>query len=133
MRKTQWLVLMVLAVVITGCGGSSSMDAADPESPPSFAAEIFYKASGSLQCSPTMTTDAELEKVMGALKASGINVTGGTCGTDGLAHIALCGAATGDIWLISTKGTIADLMRPHGFSPVVALPTYQSVGCSKAG
>lgn len=101
--------------------------------PPSFAAEIFYRASGSLQCSPTINTDAELEKVITSLKASGINVTSGTCGTDGMAHIALCGAASGDIWLISTRGTTADMMRPHGFAPVTELPTYQTMACAKAG
>lgn len=54
-----------------------------------------YRYDGTLQCG--LGEEVSLERMAEDLRAAGIEVIGSRKGTDGLAHIAVCGASTGAI------------------------------------
>ena len=67
---------------MTACGnGSSSADKAI----------LVYKSTGTLTCGPDLTTQANLDASVLALKATGVTVTSASCGNTGNPTPAVCG------------------------------------------
>lgn len=89
----------------------------------------LYKASGSRQCDPASGGKQPLTDAVRALSKSGVNVLEASCGHDGLMHVTLCGAETGELWIVSVTPESLDRALAQGFKPLQEVPQAQSVTC----
>lgn len=96
---------------------------------PAIASVRFYRPSGSVQCAPSRTTAARLAQLVDALSASGVDVVASACGNDGRAHIMKCGAASGDIWLVTVRAAAPGVMAAQGFRPASELTGAEEMPC----
>ena len=110
-------VLPALAA-ICGCGGGSETRDA-----------IFYKATGSLQCLPSQTTQARLDAEVSALRLVGAFVTTSACATDGRLYPTVCGGATGDLFSVTVSADSAFVTEQAGFAPSTAFTDARPTDC----
>jgi hypothetical protein len=108
---------LLAAVAIGGCGGSDD------------AASVLYKPTGSVQCSPSQTTQARLDAEVSALRAAGASVVASGCADAGVAYPALCGIEKGDLFSVTVSPDSVSVTRQLGFTPASALPTAQPMAC----
>lgn len=76
-----------------------------------------YKYDGSLQCE--RGSEIPLEDMAGELTAAGIEVQASRKGTDGLAHIAVCGASTGNVNVYTIPSDALSRAEELGFRVLV--------------
>jgi hypothetical protein len=108
---------LLAAVAIGGCGGSDD------------AASVLYKSAGSVQCSPSQTTQARLDLEVSAVRAAGASVVASGCANDGLAYPAACGIENGDLFSVTVSPASVAVTRQFGFTPASALSTAQPMAC----
>jgi hypothetical protein len=77
-----------------------------------------YMYDGTLQCG--MGEEIPLERMADVLRAQGIQVLESRKGTDGLTHIAVCGASTGGVNVFTIEREELDLARELGFRLLVS-------------
>lgn len=119
-RWAPTMALGVLALSFVGCGSGDNEEAT----------EYYYKPTGSLQCSASQSTPANLSALATSLANAGVTVSGIKCGTDGNAHAAACGVATDEIWLVSTVNAPIAAMRSLGFALASDLPAAKEKSCT---
>ena len=114
MRKS--LCIIFVLAFIAGCGGDGSVEAS---------VKVF-KSRGSLQCTGGGTAP---EVMKNELIMAGIDVTSVSCGFDGLAHPALCGAPDGAINIFEIPESKVAQSQSLGFASLSTLPNAQETQC----
>lgn len=109
------MVLPTLA--LSGCGGSDDT------------APVLYKPTGSLQCSPTQTTQARLDAEVPSLRRAGAFVSASSCANDGAPHITLCGAENGDLFSVTVAPSSESLARQSGYQPASQYSGARPIAC----
>ncbi len=112
------LTSALLALLLQGCSGTAES-----------AASRFYKPTGSLQCSASVSTRRHLDAEVAALEAGGAKVEARSCGVDGKMRPAVCGAPNGDIFLVTLDAAAAPLAQRRGFRPAGEVPQAQVASC----
>jgi hypothetical protein len=84
-----------------------------------------YKHDGTLQCG--MGEEIPLAKMAEELAGAGIEVLGSRKGSDGLAHITVCGASTGAINVCTIRRSDLDTARALGFRLLVSREMTQRI------
>jgi hypothetical protein len=119
-RRRRWtaatLPHFVLLAALLGCGGGS-----DPE--PIVA---VYKYTGSVQCTGG---GISLATMQGQLADGAVTVLGSSCGNDGKAYIALCGAPDGAIGIFDIPAAQTDRALSLSFARLSDLPAAIRVPC----
>lgn len=109
---------MVLpALALLGCGGSDDT------------APVLYKPTGTLQCSPTQTTQSRLEAEVSSLRGAGVCVSASSCANDGAPHITLCGAENGDLFSVTVSPSSESLARQLGYQAASQYPSARPIAC----
>ena len=116
MRPIQ-LPLFAIAT-LAACGGSAS------DSPG--ANVSVYKYVGSVQCTGGGTA---LPAMQQQLAGAGIRVITASCGSDGNAYAAMCGAADGRIGILEIPAAQAQAASALGFAPLSSLPAATKAAC----
>ena len=89
----------------------------------------LYMRAGSVQCAAGGLSLIEMQR---KLTDAGIQVLTANCGSDGMAHIALCGADDGRIGIFEVPATQAQDALVLGFEPLSGLPDATTVVCRPA-
>jgi hypothetical protein len=110
------LTLAIMAGVITACGDNTTP----------VATTKVYKDRGSLQCTGGGTAPAVMSM---DLTNAGIDVKSFTCGSDGLAHPAVCGTSDGAINIFEIPENQAAQAQSLAFLLLSTLPTAAEVPC----
>jgi hypothetical protein len=110
-RLLAWLALAPLAA----CGGGSE---------PTVTA--VYKYMGSVQCSGGGISLATMQQ---QLASGGVTVLASSCGTDGKAYVAMCGAPDGAIGIFDVPAEQADRALSLSFARLSDLPNAARVAC----
>ena len=84
----------------------------------------FQAVAGVSQCEAKSSVPANerLKVLVDRLQSYGIEVMSSSCGNTGLSYPAVCGGASGDLFLVTVKPVLGTTMRTFGF-----LPTSSSV------
>ena len=135
-RRISLLSLSCLATLIAGlqvgCGGGSAgpVNPVLPEStqpvatvPPAVVSVRFYTefqaGASANQCEAKSSVPASqrLKTAVAQLEAAGIAVVASSCGNTGLFYPAVCGGATGGLFLVTVKPAPAGDLLALGFIP----------------
>jgi hypothetical protein len=109
----QALTLVAAVFAVSSCGGNG--DAPDPS-------VLVYRPTGSLQC---VGGGKSLEEIEGLAQSAGVQVRGGICAADGLAHVAACGTDDGTIAVLEIPQSQRQLALELGLSSAAGLPYIQ--------
>jgi hypothetical protein len=109
--------LCLALVAIAACGGSDDADA------------VLYKSAGSLQCSPSQTTQVRLDSEVSSLRAAGATVTASHCANDGAVHPAGCGMSNGDLFSVTVSPASASPAQQRGYLPASEFPAARTMAC----
>lgn len=93
----------VAATLLAGCGGGG----------PDELSATVYRATGALQC---QGGGQSLASIQALLAAAGVAVHSASCGSDGLAHPALCGVPDGSIAIFEISRPQLPLALQAGFA-----------------
>jgi hypothetical protein len=110
-RLLAWLALAPLAA---GGGGSEPTVTA------------VYKYMGSVQCSGGGISLATMQQ---QLTSGGVTVLASSCGTDGKAYVAMCGAPDGAIGIFDVPAEQADRALSLSFARLSDLPNAARLPC----
>jgi hypothetical protein len=110
------LPVIAFATLLAGCGGGS-VDGGLPIPPAPLS--TVYKSLGSVQCTGGGTTLAAIQK---QLSDAGVTVFAASCGIDGLAHIAVCGADDGKIAIFDVPSAQVNAALALSFGNLASLP-----------
>ena len=87
-----------------------------------------------MQCSPSQATSANLAAAVTALGANGVAVSASACGYAlGIGTAAVCGALTGEIWLVAVTAGAPSLLSSLGYQPLSSLPGAAQAPCANGG
>ena len=112
----RYLLPSLVLSVLVACGGDTNAPAST----------MVFKSRGSVQCTGGGTPPG----VMGLeLTNAGIAVLSFTCGLDGLAHPAVCGAPDGAINIFEVPESQASNALALSFFLLSTLPTASEVPC----
>lgn len=115
------------AAAATACGGGGSADVSGGGSGSGTDQTLsVYRYFGSVQCTGGGTSLSALER---QLVDAGVRVAAASCGVDGRAYIALCGAPDGRIGVFEVGSQHAALAQALGFSLLSSLPDAVRVPC----
>jgi hypothetical protein len=109
--------ILLAVVASTGCGGSDG------------SASVLYKPTGSVQCSPSQTTQARLDAEVSALRAAGVSVTASGCANDGLIGPALCGVGNGDLFSVTVSPDSVSVTQQMGYAPASLFSDARPKAC----
>lgn len=98
--------------LLASCGGVALQ-----ASQPSIA---LFKYVGSEQCGEPLMTAANLQDTVAILKRQGVAVLSAQCGSDGRMYPAVCGAGTGEVWIVSVAANDEARAVAAGFVRVVS-------------
>ena len=152
-RSANWLSHTFLATLIVGAQISCGGGGAGPDAPlmpestqavdvvPVVPAPVrlyseFQARVGSRQCEAKSSVPAlqRLNTAVAQLEAVGIEVVAASCGNTGFFYPAICGGATGHLFLVSVKPALASDLMPFGFTPTPAdRPKPIVLDCALAG
>ena len=107
--KSTACFVALAVVLLSACGGDGAED-------PSV---LVYRSLGSVQCQGGGQT---LSMVQASLESAGVRVISASCGDDGLAHAAVCGASDGRIAILEILQSQSQAAFSVGFSSVTGLP-----------
>ncbi len=111
-----FLAPLVALATLVACGGG--------ESPATNVS--LYKYVGSVQCTGGGTSLSAMER---QLTDAGIRVLTSSCGVDGNAYPAVCGAPDGRIGVFEVPAAQAQAASAVGFAPLSNLPAATKVAC----
>lgn len=112
--------LMRAALVALAVAPAAACASAPPK------AVAVYLTLGSRQCQDGGRSLAEVQKM---LSEAGVKVLAATCGTDGMAYPAVCGAPDGRIAIVDVPEGQVEAARKLGFSLLSDRPRAQRLGC----
>lgn len=115
--KLRFAPIVLVTLAFVGCGGSEE------------AAPVLYKPTGTLQCSPTQTTQVRLDAELSALRGAGTTVIASNCANDGAAHTTLCGTENGDLFSVTVSPSSESLARQLGYQPASQYSGAQPIAC----
>lgn len=118
MKTLQLTLIAIAAGAVSACGGGGD-GAPDPS-------VALYKYLGSVQCTGGGVSLFALER---QLQDAGIGVLAASCGVDGNAYAALCGAPDGRIGILEVPADDAARAAPLGFAPLANLPGAVRLPC----
>lgn len=101
--------------MLPGLAGCEAHKADIP--PPVRSVELFL-STGKRQCDATFNTQQQLARAVQALERAGVKVLSASCGTDGLMHPAMCGASSGEVWIMSVSEVDAASAKRLGYQPI---------------
>ena len=104
------------ALLCAGCGGGD--DGGDT-------VEVF-KSLGSMQCTGGGSTP---EALRGQLSGAGVAVVATSCGSDGLAYPAMCGAPDGAIAIFEVPASQLQAAQSLSFAPLSSAPAARKSAC----
>ena len=113
-------MLLLLAAVLTLLGACN-------ESESSTGNVRVFKSSGYVQCEPDTRVTADTMAL--ELTNAGVDVLCSATTGDGMMHIALCGAASGEINVFLIRGANRENAERLGFRPISSLPEYSDDVC----
>jgi hypothetical protein len=113
------MVLGTACLAVTACGDDAK----------SIEESVYYGSAGAVQCGGSPFTASNVSALAERLSNAGVFVGAISCGNDGLAHSAVCGAPTGDIWIVLAAKARADTLRLLGFAPRSELQSLSEVPC----
>lgn len=108
---------IIVAGLLAACGGGNS-DPILPD-PMTLLPATVYKSLGSVQCTGGGTTLAGIQK---QLTDAGVTVLTSSCGTDGLASPAVCGAGDGKIAIFDIPPPQLSAALALSFGNLTSLP-----------
>lgn len=110
--------LLLSAVLLAGCANGAEAPSGERVS--------LYKYHGAVQCesqgAPLSTTQAQLA-------GAGIRVLSASCGTDGMAHMSVCGGGTGSIHIVEVPAAQVKPAQALGWAPLSRLPDATRQPC----
>jgi hypothetical protein len=118
MNTLQLTLIAIAAGAISACGGGGG---GAPD-----ASVALYRYLGSVQCTGGGVSLSALER---QLQDAGIGVLAASCGADGNAYAALCGAPDGRIGILEVPEDKAALAATLGFAPLANLPAAVRLPC----
>lgn len=118
MKVLKSSVLALVAAAAAACGGGSSGGAEETLS--------VYRYLGSVQCTGGGTSLSTLERQL--LDAS-VRVAAASCGLDGKAYAAVCGAPDGRIGIFDVAAQHASIAEALGFDLLSRLPGAVRAPC----
>jgi hypothetical protein len=121
MRTPGWLLA---AALLGSCGGGLEID--DDSSQLPVAIEV-YKSRNATQCA---NTAVPMDVLQGQLTAAGVPVLASSCGYDGLAYVAVCGAPNGSIGIFQIDPSRLAAAQAAGFAPLSTLPNAVKQPCA---
>lgn len=113
------LSMLALALVLAACGGGGADESG----------VVLFKPTGTLQCAPTLTTQARLDTEVAALRAAGVAVLDSRCAQDGAAHATLCGSEAGELFSVAVSSVSVPAAQALGFQPAGRYPGAQRMPC----
>lgn len=113
MKKT--LASVLVPFLLAACGGS--------DAPPT--TEV-YAATGALQCTRGGLT---LAQQRAQLEGVGVAVVSASCGLDGAARVAVCGASDGSIGVFTIASAQTGVALNNGFQLFASLPNGTKTAC----
>jgi hypothetical protein len=120
MRMRVQLILLALAASPVAAWAAAPAPAAVPAAVP------VYLSLGSRQCQEGGRT---LPQVRQMLTDAGVRVLSSSCGTDGMAYPAVCGAPDGRIAILEVPADQVEAARKLGFSLLSERPRAQRQAC----
>lgn len=117
----QWLLLLPLVFTLGACSQSGGV--ADME------VVALYKSLNARQCESAPVSQASLRQEVARLVAAGIQPVLARCANDGRIYPAVCGAPTGDAWLIQIAATQVAVAEAQGYQPLDPLAPAEPVAC----
>lgn len=124
MRRWLQLAALTLAAAPMVAGASGQQPAPAPGQAAS--AVSVYLSLGSRQCQEGGRTVSEVQKL---LTDAGVRVLSSSCGTDGMAYPAVCGAPDGRIAILEVPADQVEAARKAGFSLLSQRPRAQRQPC----
>ncbi len=125
-RRSLWaasrLLVGPMCAILCACGGEAGEGGSDTAS--------VYASLDSIQCAGVQNP---LSSLSSRLAASGVEVVSSSCGVDGAAHAAVCGAPDGRIGIFSIPASQASTARSLGFAPLGDLPGAAVAACPAGG
>lgn len=116
---------LFISGVLIGAAGEGRAAAADET-----ATARYAKPTGARQCEAVGNRARDLQAAVEQLKAQGVTVKSASCGHDGLMRVALCGAATGDLFIVEVQGVSDARMRQASYSPMRDWPQAREMPCA---
>jgi hypothetical protein len=117
-EEKMWKAILVsLAFIVSACGGGAE---------PTDATVEVFKSLGSLQCTGGGTTPAALQS---QLTGAGIQVSASSCGSDGNAYPAVCGAPDGFIAIFEVPTAQQSAAQALNFEPLSTVPAATRTAC----
>jgi len=121
--------VLSLGALLCACGGGGGNEGSGSEAispaPPTPPVAMF-RSLGSQQCTGGGLTLASLVQT---LTSAGVTVAGSSCGNDGLARIALCGAPDGRIGIVDVAQSQTAGATALGFALLSELPSATRTAC----
>jgi hypothetical protein len=116
MQRSLLMIFAIACFSLAGCGTDGTIE-------PS--AKVF-KSRGSIQCAEGGTAP---EIMKNELITAGIEVRSFSCGSDGLAHPAVCGGPDGAINIFDIPQSMIAQAQSLGFASLTTLPNAQETQC----
>lgn len=139
MSRISHLAALVLSGALAACGAISAGSAASESQqagqgmfPPGGVA--YYSRTKSVQCEPSLATQANLNAEVARLSAAGVAVMSSACGlATAVVTAAVCGGPTAEIWLVVVSQASSGGMRALGYQPVSAQLGAKRIACAAGG
>jgi hypothetical protein len=116
MLRSLFIVFALACFYVAGCGSDGTIE-------PSVK---VFKSRGSIQCTGGGTAP---EVMKNELITAGIDVRSFSCGIDGLAYPAVCGAPDGAINIFDIPQSMIAQAQSLGFASLTTLPNAQETQC----
>lgn len=117
--RLQWVLYLTLG--IASCASYSEV--------PQMETIMMYKSVGAKQCDAPSMTSSSRASVESSLKNAGVEVQGVECGNDGMMRATVCGADSGDVWIISISQAQTRLAEEMGYVLVSDSSPVSVVNC----
>ncbi len=110
--------LLLSAVLLAGCANGAEAPSGERVS--------LYKYHGAVQCG---SEGAPLSATQAQLAAAGVRVLSASCGSDGMAHMSVCGGGTGSIHIVEVPRAQVGSAQALGWSALSKLPDATRQPC----
>ena len=90
----------------------------------------MYKSVGSVQCGENLITRENLADEVAALQRVGVDVVSADCGLDDMMYASVCGAGTGEVWIIEVPSRHEGKAASTGFTRVPPGVEYAIKSCN---